>query len=142
MEVKVYKRAEDGVDIASHAIPPYVGRSVTRDDVDMGDGVRVECGSETTADVDKVSDICDRFRFSPAKGGYLERTVTGPTGTHFTNYTKERRIIRPEEVPDIIRITLDGEQVWPKEVAVDAGRIEDIVSRIEAELEEENKSSR
>ena len=142
MEVKIYKRAEDGLDIASHAIPPYVGRSVTRDDVDMGDGVRVECGTETTADVDELSDVSDRFRFSPVKGGFLERTVTGPTGTHYVNYSKGRCIIKPEEVPDIIRITLDGEQVWPDEVAVDAGRIEDIVSRIEAELGGEGKSSR
>lgn len=136
MEVKIYKRADGGVDISSHGIPPYVGRSVTRDDVDMGDGVRVECGTETTADVDEVSDVCDRFRFDPVNGGVLERTITGPRGTHYANYSKGRLIVEPEEIPAIVRITVDGEQVWPEEVPVDAGRIGDLVDRIEAELGE------
>lgn len=122
--MKVYYR---GCAVESHMIPPYEGRAMTLPNPPLFGGEPVEGGSQTVPGTESVADVCDRFDFDPGRGGTLVRTVRCwryetagglPTGgamrTYVGNNTRDNVIISPEDVPDVLRIEVDGVQVWPE----------------------------
>lgn len=119
MRVKIYR---GGCDVETHEIPPLVGRTITRDGIEVGTE-RLDCGSESEAEADDVADIIERFTFSPEEGGVLRRLVrkwerSDEGWRHVdrvANGTFDMVIIAPEETEAITRIDVDDVQAWPEE---------------------------
>lgn len=123
MQVKVYR---NGCDVEAHEIPPFVGKTTTWDGIDAGAERRIDCGNESESDADCIADIKERFRFSPDWGGVLERIIVRPDGregfkSSYSNGTRGMVVIPPGGADGVIRITVDGEQVWPE--LIDSGTI-------------------
>ncbi len=137
MEVKVYKR---GCDVECHSIPPFVGKTTTTEGRSSF-GIEVDSGSESVSDADSVADVADRFRCTPELGAVLERHITRGSyvagGRKFETYIGNGAIgmviVPPDELPRVVRITVDGERVWP-EPEGEAGAADAIAAQIAALL--------
>lgn len=134
MEVKIYRTDADGtVRIDRHQIPPFVGGVETRGDE--------KAHRDTTEnEADKVADLVERVLVGE-RGVYLERykRVIAPDdafiqrGTFVTNGTRGMCIVPGKDMPNVTRVCVDGEQVWPE---VDAGDPADELEHIMNSLRE------
>lgn len=135
MVIKIFRA---GCDVEAHEVPPFVGLSTTTEGVHAGEAV-IDSGSETASEADRVSDVVERFRYTPEGGGVLERRITRqqPGGGHETgcaNGTQGMVIVPPGDAA-VRRIDVDGEQVWPEDAASD--RVAELEAMLERMLAEQ-----
>lgn len=126
MQVKVFRR---GCNVETHEIPPYEGRGLTWPDPTLSGDIRLVGGSELVPGTEGVLDVVDRFEFDPMRGGRLSRRVRterdwgGTPRAAVMVPSGYSVVVAPEEVADVVRIDVDGEQVWPE---VRGGGVEEI----------------
>jgi hypothetical protein len=109
--VKIYW-AKGGLD--EHRIPEYTGEVQTNLD-------EKSAKDRSISEADFVSEIIERVRASE-DGVYLERykRVRAPKVAWVTpgispqNGSKGMCIVGPEDMDDVLRVTVDDEQIWPE----------------------------
>lgn len=130
MEVKIYY--PNGLD--SHMIPPYVGSVSTQTD-------EKAVTDTTLSESDNVAEIVERVRVTE-NGVFLERykRVIAPDdayakrGVFYTNGSKSMCIVDKKRMPSVLRVCVDGEQIWPEieeeDISEDLVKLQEVVGQL------------
>ena len=114
MEIKVHFEAGDGVAVESHTIPDFAGEVTSRPDKVSGTDV-------TTSETDWVSSIVERLTVSEGDGVWLSRSVEHvsvpgrPSPDGWRDVTRTVCVVPASRMGEVLRVTCDGESVWPQE---------------------------
>ena len=129
MEVKIYYG--DG-DVESHTMPEYCGRSITRTE---GADERTDV---TTSDLDHVLDVVERLHVSEDDGVVLVRTTRVDDCARFYGAadvpkptTKKILLLSARHMPEVEKVTCDGEAIWPTELTGIEGEIDQLERMVE-----------
>ena len=132
MQIRVQYRTDDGsVNLESHTMPYFVGSVVSSHDKSTD-------SDTTSSESDYVTEVSEHLTISERDGVWLSRTIEHERGDArkpapygWRDSTRTVCLVSQRKMPEVLRISCNGEVIWPEEQAGIEGEIDRLEQMIE-----------